>query len=267
MPEPSLIRPDWPAPSRVRAASTLRRGGVSRGAFRSLNLGARAGDDPAAVSANRRLLRRALALPAEPSWLRQAHGNCAVRLLPAGVELAAMNQGRAVAAPGDGAPEADAAWTDRPGVVCAVLTADCLPVLVCDRKGTRIAAVHCGWRGLAAGILESAIGAMGVPGDGVMAWLGPAIGPGHFEVGPEVREALRRDARAPGAAFRPSARDGHWYCDLYAVARHQLAGLGVLEVHGGGLCTHSDPARFYSHRRDGRTGRMATLIWMVSEGD
>ena len=244
MSAPRWIEPDWPAPPEVRALSTTRAGGVSAGPFSALNLAAHVGDDPAAVAANRARLRAAAGLPAEPAWLRQVHGARVVRL----------------PAEGGAAPEADGAWTDRPGVVCAVLTADCLPVLLCDRCGTRVAALHAGWRGLAAGVLEAGVAALGADPGALLAWLGPAIGPAGFVVGPEVVEAL---GGKPGAApWAEPAPGGRWRVDLWAVARERLERAGVAEVYGGGLCTWSDAGRFYSYRRDGRTGRMATLVWL-----
>lgn len=240
----SWIVPDWPAPPPVRALSTLRGGGVSRGVYAGLNLGDHVGDDAQAVADNRAALARAAGLPAAPCWLRQVHG---VRAVDA-----------AHWRPGE---EADACHAAAPGQVCAVLTADCLPVLLCDRDGGRVAAVHAGWRGLLAGVIESAVRAMGVPGARLIAWLGPAIGPESFEVGGEVRASFLE--ASPGAAgmFRPG-RDDRWMADLYGLARLRLRAAGVVAVHGGGWCTLRDPARFYSYRRDGATGRMATLIWL-----
>lgn len=239
------IEPDWPAPPRVRALSTTRRGGVSTGVYADWNLGDHVGDDPAAVARNRALLRERLGLPAEPRWLRQVHG-CAV------------------AAAGDSTPgcEADAVVAFSPGEVCAVLTADCLPVLLCDRAGTRVGAVHAGWRGLAEGVVESAVAALAATPREILCWLGPAIGPNAFEVGPGVR-ARFLEVMGPGAArgFRPGAPD-RWFADLSLLARLRLAALGVTAVFGGDVCTHSDPARFFSFRRDGTTGRMATLVWI-----
>jgi len=241
---PGWIVPDWPAPPRVAALATTRQGGVSAPPCHTFNLAAHVGDDPAAVAENRARLRAVAVLPTEPVWLRQVHGARIVRL-PAGVAT----------------PEADGSWTDRPGVVCAVLTADCVPVLLCDRAGTRVAAVHAGWRGLAAGVLEAAVAALGGRAAGLIAWLGPAIGPAGFEVGPEVVRALGgSEAATPAWAWR--AEGGRWRVDLWAVARARLAAAGVVHVSGGGLCTWSDPARFYSYRRDGSTGRMATLVWL-----
>ncbi|NIP72865.1 MAG: peptidoglycan editing factor PgeF [Gammaproteobacteria bacterium] len=246
-PQPPLLEtivPDWPAPPPVRACSTTRRGGFSDLPYQALNLADHVGDDPAAVAANRRRLGQVLALPAEPCWLRQVHGT------------------RVVAASATGpVAEADGAFTDRHGVVCAVLTADCLPVLLCTTAGDWVAAAHAGWRGLAHGVLEAAMDAAPVAGDGLLAWLGPAIGPQSFEVGDEVRQAfLARDSRG-AEAFVPGA-GGRWIADLYRLARQRLAARGVHAVFGGGLCTFRDAGRFFSFRRDGRTGRMASLIWL-----
>jgi len=246
------LRADWPAPPRVRALCTTRGlaegWGSSGGAYARLNLGTGVGDEAAAVAANRARLRRALGLPLEPAWLRQVHG---ARVVPA--------------RPGGG-QEADGSWTARPGLACAVLMADCLPVLLCDRVGTRVAAVHAGWRGLAAGVLEAAVAALGLPGRELLAWLGPAIGPDAFEVGPEVRAAfLGRDPGAE-ACFRPhpeGSRGDRWLADLPGLARRRLTVLGVTQVYGGRWCTWSEPERFYSHRRGGgRAGRQAALVWL-----
>lgn len=240
------LTPDWPAPPSVRAVSTTRRHGVSAPPFDTLNLGPSTDDDPAAVARNHQALRAATGMPAAPCWLRQVHGT---RVVAAHEHT-------------DEPPEADAVWTDRPGRPCGVLTADCLPVLLCDRDGTRVAAAHAGWRGLAAGVLEAAVAAMGADGHRVLAWLGPAIGPGAFEVGEEVRDAFTATDPGAVAAFRPG-RPGHWYADLHGLAGRRLHALGVTAIHGGGLCTHSDPARFFSYRRDGATGRMGSVIWLA----
>lgn len=239
------LRPDWPAPEHVRALVTTRKGGVSRGAYASLNLGAHVGDDPAAVAENRRRLVEAATLPAEPTWLSQVHGLGVAKL-------------SADSRPGI---EADAAMTDVPEVVCAVLTADCLPVLFCDRSGTRVAAAHAGWRGLAGGVLEATVAAMDTPPEDLHAWLGPAIGPAAFEVGDEVREAFVTRHPVTDTAFVPSPA-GRWLADLYTLARLRLAACGVHSVHGGGECTVTDAQRFYSYRRDGDTGRMASMVWL-----
>lgn len=243
-----LIRPDWPAPPAVHAVATTRTGGSSRGAYASLNLGDHVSDGRAAVLSNRARLRAELELPGEPLWLQQVHGIEVVNVATAGSR-----------------PTADAAYADSPGLVCAVLTADCLPVLLCDRAGTRVAAVHAGWRGLAAGVLEASVAALvasGVAAGDLLAWLGPAIGPQAYEVGAEVRNAFLAADPEADAAFR-SGRPGHWLLDLYAAARARLARAGVTAVWGGNCCTFSDPQHFYSHRRDARTGRQASLIWLA----
>ena len=241
--EPEWITPAWPAPPRVHALTTTRTGGFSAAPYDGFNLGDHVGDSAEAVAANRRLLRERLALPVEPLWLRQVHG-CAV-----------ATDGQAAS------PCADAAVTDRPGVVCAVLSADCLPLFLCDRAGSRVGIVHAGWRGLADGVIESALDAMGVAGEELLCWLGPAIGPSAFEVGEEVREAFLRRDMAAETAFRPSA-NGRWLADLYRLARQRLETRGVSAVGGGGHCTFTERERFFSYRRDGASGRMASLIWM-----
>ncbi len=236
------IKPDWPAPAKVHALVTTRAGGVSLPPYDSLNLGDHVGDEPAAVAENRRRLRALL--PAEPAWLKQVHGT-----------TVALADGLAQPV------EADAAAAFESGTVCAVLTADCLPVLFCDRRGSRVAAAHAGWRGLAAGVLEASVAALDCEPAEILAWLGPAIGPQAFEVGEEVREAFVRDLPAATAAFLPG-QPGKWLADIYQLARLRLARAGVSQVYGGGLCTHADAERFYSYRRDKATGRMATLIWL-----
>ncbi|MFZ5842696.1 MAG: peptidoglycan editing factor PgeF [Pseudomonadota bacterium] len=238
-----VLRPDWPAPAHVHAASTMRTGGVSEGAYRGLNLRLNIGDAAANVRRNQALLRTALALPNDPVWLQQVHG-------VAVVELPAK----------EAAPVADASFSTAAEQVCAVQTADCLPVLFCDRAGRWVAAAHAGWRGLCAGVLEATIKTFaGAPGE-ILAWLGPAIGPTAFEVGPEVRDAFcRHEARAL-EAFRPGEGD-RLFADLYLLARQRLQAAGVRDIYGGGLCTYSDPVRFFSYRRDRDTGRQASLIW------
>ncbi len=242
-----VITPDWPVPPDVRAVFTLRQGGVSRPPFDTLNLGLHTGDAPEAVQENRGRVRRLLQLPAEPSWLDQVHGAEAVSLEGGG--------------PGE-PPRADATVTRARGRVCAIQVADCMPVLFAARDGTAVAAAHAGWRGLAAGVLSATVRALAVAPSELLAWLGPAIGPLHFEVGGEVRTALLDVDGGAGPVFTPNAR-GRWQCDLYAVARRQLAALGVHEVYGGGWCTYADRARFFSYRRDGRCGRMAALAWIA----
>jgi polyphenol oxidase len=236
------IVPDWPVPGRVKALVTTRNGGLSAGPYASLNLGLRVNDDAAIVERNRALLRGHL--PAEPRWLQQVHGN------------------RVVDAAGVQQPvEADAATSRAADTVCAIMVADCLPVLLADRTGTVVGAAHAGWRGLASGVIENTVQAMAVAPSNLVAWLGPAIGPAAFEVGADVRDAFV--ARDPGAASAfVDHRPGKWFADLFALARRRLHATGVADVHGGGLCTASDPRRFYSHRRDRITGRMAALIWL-----
>jgi YfiH family protein len=249
-----LIVPDWPAPPRVRAASTTRAGGASRGVYAGLNLADHVGDRSEHVLDNRSLLRSRLGLPGEPLWLQQVHGTRV--LSDPTVSSVKIAVGRA--------PEADGACTRAPGVVCAVMTADCLPVLLCDRQGTRVAALHAGWRGLAAGILEGGIAAMGGVAGEILVWIGPGIGADAFEVGSEVRARFVDDDPDAALAFRPSGSGRHW-ADLVALARHRLSRLGVTEIHGGGYCTFSDPTRFFSYRRDGVTGRMASMIWLDAD--
>ena len=240
----AILRAAWPAVARVHAFTTLRHGaGVSQPPFDRFNLGTRCGDDAEAVARNRRELAERFALPGPPRWLRQVHGT-AVAVEPGGDE-----------------PEADAAVTRTPGTVLAILTADCLPVVLAAADGSEVAAAHAGWRGLAAGVLEATLGAMRTPPARVQAWLGPAAGPQAYEVGAEVFDAfVARDPRAEAAFV--ATRPGHWRVDLYALARMRLAAAGVTAIAGGDRCTISEPSAFYSHRRDQRTGRMATLAWI-----
>lgn len=248
MTAPAWIDADWPAPPGVRGLTTLRGGdGVSRPPFDRLNLGLRCGDDPRHAAQNRALLSQWLALPSPPHWLQQVHGTGVVRF-----DSPPASQDE---------PVADAAVTATPGVVLAILTADCLPVLLAARDGGEIAAAHAGWRGLAAGMLEATVAAMHTPPGQLVAWLGPAAGPEAYEIGAEVREAFVQSDAHAAAAF-VATRPGHWRMDLFALARRRLAACGVTDVHGGRHCTLSDPARFFSHRRDGRSGRMATLAWI-----
>lgn len=240
---------DWPAPPGIVALTTTRPGGLSAAPYDSLNLAAHVGDRPEKVAANRAQLQSALGLADPVAWLDQVHGVGVVRAGPDAAGVAA-----------------DAAWTDATGTACAVLTADCLPVFLCSFDGSCVAAAHAGWRGLAGGVLEAVISAMPVPGDQLLAWLGPAIGPAAFEVGAEVLSAFADPAPADKDSvrrcFSPSpGRQGHYLADLYALARLRLAGAGVSRVYGGGACTFSDPERFYSFRRDGETGRMGSVIF------
>ncbi len=238
------VVPDWPAPPRVRAVSTTRLGGVSTGPYVGLNLGDHVGDAPAAVAANRAALVRRLGLAGQPAWLRQVHGTAVV-------------DAHRVGSPA----EADASLAQEPGAVCAVLSADCLPVLFCDRAGGSVAAAHAGWRGLAAGVLEATVDAFDAPACELMAWLGPAIGPRRFEVGAELRALFLDQDPANVEAFAP-ASGGRWLADLYRLAENRLRLKGVTAIYGGGLCTYSDAQRFYSYRRERVTGRMASLIWL-----
>ncbi len=247
--KPRFIEPQWPAPANVLALSTTRRGGRSAAPCDSFNLAHHVGDCSAAVAENRQLLANALPHGVNLSWLTQVHGTAVVE----------VGQGGQY-------PVADAQWSRRPGSACAVLTADCLPVLFCAVSGDVVAAAHAGWRGLLAGVLESTVTAMHTSADQVLAWLGPAIGPTVFEVGSEVREAFLAAANpatecAIAACFAPNpGRPGHYFADLYALARVHLGALGITRIFGGGLCTYSDSESFYSFRRDGQTGRMASLI-------
>ncbi len=233
--------PHWPAPANVRAWVTTCDQRPDNGPFGSFNLALHVGDQSEAVLENRR--RLAARLGCEPAWLNQVHG---IEVAPADPSTVA---------------DADASWSDRSGVACAVLTADCLPLLFCDRAGTRVAAAHAGWRGLAAGVIEASLDALALPAEQVLVWLGPAIGPQVFEVGAEVREAFCVEQAQASQAFLPSQRPGHYLADIYALARLRLARAGVQAVYGGGFCTVSD-TRFYSFRRQAQTGRFASLVWL-----
>jgi polyphenol oxidase len=259
------VEPNWPAPGGVRALSTLRNGGVSAAPYASLNLGQHVGDSPHTVAENRRILAAAAKLPAEPVWLKQVHG-INVADLDAGALDAPADRGDQDGGTGAGggtgpSGPADAAFTRRRGRVCAILTADCLPLLLAADTGDLVAAAHAGWRGLAAGVIEATVQALQVSPERLMAWLGPAIGPRHFEVGAEVREALLAGDSEAEAAFAPNAR-GRFLADLAQLAQRRLAAVGVSRVYGGGECTYADAGRFFSHRRDGVTGRQASLIWL-----
>ena len=235
--------PDWPAPPRVRAWVTERAAGASSGSYAALNLATHVGDSPERVAENRAILSAGLPLPSEPVWLEQVHGATVLDL------------------DRDAVGAADGAVTSRAGVVCAVLTADCLPVIFATRDGRRVGVAHAGWRGLLNGVLPAAVRALRAPPAEIVAWLGPAIGRASYEVGADVRDAyLARDA-ASSAAFVPNAR-GRWQADLYALARASLAGAGVTDVHGGAFCTYREAGRFFSHRREAPCGRFATLAWL-----
>ena len=267
------IAPRWLAGPAVCVLSTTRAGGVSVGRFAAgqgagggLNLATHVGDEPEAVALNRAVLRRHV--PGPPVWLEQVHGISVFEADMSGVAASPTDADAGRSSPGLAPPVADAAVTSRPGQVLAVLTADCLPVVLADAHAAAVGVAHAGWRGLAAGVLEATVSALRArarEGSAVTAWLGPAIGPAAFEVGADVRQAFcDRDPRSR-SAFRPGHAAGKWWCDLYALARMRLADAGVVDVHGGGYCTVNDAARFYSYRRDGVTGRMATLAWL--DGD
>ncbi len=233
--------PDWPAPANIHAATTLRRGGVSQGSYSSLNPAPHVGDDTDQVRQNRRIIREMLALPAEPVWLDQIHSNRAVKALK-------------TASP----QQADASYTNESGVVCAVMTADCLPLLICSMDGTQVAAIHAGWRGLLAGVISNTV--IAIQQQNLLVWLGPAIGPDRFEVGTDVRNAFLEKSVEFNSAFKKQS-NGKWLADIYQLARTELVALGIAKVYGGTYCTVTEHERFYSYRRDTQTGRMATLIW------
>ena len=235
------LKPDWPVPANVHAAATFRTGGFSQNFYASFNLAQHVGDEPAAVAKNRLLLREALDLPSEPAWLSQIHSSIAVEAFP-GMPLI----------------EADASYSAHPGIVCVVMTADCLPVLLCSSDGMEIAAIHAGWRGLLAGIIDNTVFAMQTRK--LYAWFGPAIGPGCFEVGGEVRSAFVARSQDFESCFIQCS-ENKWLADIYQLARFNLAQLGITQTYGGGFCTFTDQEKFYSYRRDKNTGRMATLIW------
>ena len=237
----TFLIPDWPAPAGIRACVTTRAGGVSLAPFDSLNLGDHVDDDPLAVAANRQRLTHIFDV--QPAWLSQVHG---VVVVPASPEKVL---------------EADASWTSTPGIACTVMTADCLPALFCTRAGTRVAAAHAGWRGLAAGVLEATARSLNVEPQEVLVWLGPAIGPKAFEVGSEVRDVFIEDMPHAETAFLPSVNPGRFMADIYELARLRLARCGITTVYGGGFCTVTDP-RFFSYRRSPRTGRFASLVWI-----
>ncbi|MDP2902180.1 MAG: peptidoglycan editing factor PgeF [Methylovulum sp.] len=247
------ITPDWPAPAIVHAATTLRTGGVSVGVFNSLNAALHVGDNAEFVRQNRAIIKGMLDLPEEPAWLEQIHGNQVVD-----------------AARRDLLQQADASYTNEPGIVCAVMTADCLPLLVCASDGSQVAAIHAGWKGLLAGVICNTLAAMQIPpsppfckggaGGDLLVWLGPAIGSSCFEVGDDVRDVFLQKSTAFSTAFK-SQGSGKWLADIYQLARIDLAAMGITEIYGGTFCTFTEEDRFYSYRRDKETGRMATLIW------
>ena len=283
-----IIRPDWGVPDRVRVLSTTRMGGVSEPPYDSLNLGLHVGDEPVRVRENRRRLVERLSLPSPPLWLAQVHGTRVVAVdeprsadaiasdplvspgassgdpAPGRIGVAGRDLFEATTVEPSAPCEADGAWTGRGGVVLAVLTADCLPVVIADATGARVLVAHAGWRGLAGGVLDSALAAFPA-GAALHAWLGPAIGPGAFEVGEDVREAFVGRDTAHAGAFVPTGMPGKYLADLYALARGELRRErgDAVRISGGERCTFSEPAHFHSHRRDGaRSGRMATLAWL-----
>ncbi|WP_028115975.1 peptidoglycan editing factor PgeF [Ferrimonas senticii] len=241
------LRPDWPAPSNVLALSTTRFGGRSIAAFRGLNLGDHVGDHPELVAANRAIVQQRLPADAQIQWLSQVHGTTVLNL--------PLSEAAA-------APEADASYSNQPQQFCAVMTADCLPLLLCDVAGREVAAVHAGWRGLCDGIIEQAVTGFSADANQLLAWLGPAIGPSCFEVGAEVRQAFIDKQAAAASAFTRQ-HNGKYLADIYALARRRLQAIGVSQIYGGDLCTVSDPSRFYSYRRSGTTGRQASLIGLL----
>lgn len=239
------LTPDWPAPANIHALTTLRKGGISTGEYDSLNLATHVGDDVESVYENRRRIKDWLVLPAEPVWLEQTHSIIAID-----------------AAQSTSLQQADASYTDQADIVCAVMTADCLPLLICSTDGQKIAAIHAGWKGLLAGIISNTLAALKTTN--VLVWLGPAIGAASFEVGAEVREAFVEKFPPFAAGFKQIS-EHKYLADIYQLARIELAERGVQAVYGGGLCTYTDKERFYSYRRDAKTGRMATLIWRTSQ--
>lgn len=241
----NYLEPDWPAAKTVHAVTTARHGGVSQAPYASFNLADHVGDSPASVRHNRALLDQQLELPSSPHWLDQVHGSVVVE---AGLSA--------------GSVSADAAYATKTGIVCAVLTADCLPVLFCDVAGQCVAAAHAGWRGLATGVLEATVSAMPVAPTRLLAWMGPAIGAGAFEVGEEVRQVFLRHNTQADACFVPVS-EGKWRADIYGLAQLRLQAMGVRQIFGGGFCTFEDDQRFFSYRREGVTGRMASLIWLT----
>jgi len=244
----SFFAPDWPAPNKVQALQSTRQGGVSRAAWASLNFAFHVGDDRLSVGSNRQRLQTHL--PTEVQWLQQVHGSRIVELPDTSTE----------------SPKADASFTSQRNVVCAVQTADCLPLLICDRAATVVAAVHAGWRGLSAGVIESTLARLAIPANELLVWLGPAIGQQAFEVGEDVYTAFVDADSETGAAFvRHQHKAEKWLCDVYALARRKLECFGVTFIYGGGECTFSDIRRYYSFRRDGVTGRMASLIWLAPD--
>lgn len=240
----SFIVPRWPAPGNIVAGVTTRKNGMSLGGYRSFNLADHVEDDAAHVAQNRQQLKNLLSLPSEPCWLTQVHGIKAVLL------------------PEESERTADASLTRTPNTVCVAMTADCLPLLICNKQGTEVAAVHAGWKGLALGVVEATIAKIESKPQELLVWLGPAISQRHFEVGAEVVAAFVTQNAEHQQAFSASKKEGLYQADLYQIARQKLAALGVINVYGGDFCTYAEEDLFYSYRRDqGLTGRMASLIY------
>lgn len=241
----NYLKPDWPAPPSIKAFTTTRKFGHSKAPYDKFNLADHVEDDPEAVKKNRQQLREELALPTQPLWIHQVHGTKVISLDEVH----------------DSSPEADAVITQSPHRVCAVLTADCLPILLCNSEGNEVGAIHAGWKGLLAGVIDSTLEALNTPNEQLMVWLGPAIGPDAFEVDAEIRDAYMKRNLNNQSAFKE--KEGHWHGDIYQLAKINLLQLGVHQVYGGNFCTYTDEQRFYSFRRSkGVTGRMASIIWI-----
>lgn len=240
----NCLIPDWPAPANVKTLQTTRHGGVSVAPYDSMNIGLHVGDVPHAVARNRQLLSSLL--PSEPVWLEQVHGTAVASADAAGCRVLA-----------------DACIARKPGSVCVVMTADCLPLLLCDVDGTVVGAAHAGWKGLAAGVIEATVQAMGIAPQKLLVWLGPAIGQLAFEVGEDVRAAfLAHDPQAAAAFVAHKTIPGKYHADLYRLARQRLRALGIGHIYGGDFCTYHQHSQFFSYRRDGATGRMGSFIWL-----
>lgn len=240
-----FIQPKWPAPTKIKAYTTLRTGGVSQSPYDEFNLAEHVSDTPEHVRTNREILKKNLKLPSDPIWIQQTHSTIVVEATPENINKVA-----------------DASYTDKSNRICTILTADCLPILVCNRKGTHVAAIHAGWRGLANGIIETTLDTLHLPNEELLVWLGPAISAANYEVGHEVRDHFIAEQPEARDAFSPSANQ-RWLANLYALARLRLLKLGATAIYGGDYCTFTDPKRFFSYRRDGQnTGRMASLIWI-----
>jgi len=241
------IQPNWPAPKNVASISTTRHGGISKGIYSNFNLGAHVDDDELCVKRNRQILREQLGIKHEPNWIDQQHGTNIVQLTTSN----------------NATYQADATYTTEQDKVCVALTADCLPVLFSDQEGSCVAVAHAGWRGLLKGVLESTLSALPAPNNQILCWLGPAIGPKKFEVGEDLKDLFVSKDQIHGVAFKPSST-GKCLADIYQLAKNILINCGVENIYGGGCCTYSETDRFYSYRRDGNTGRMATMIWIKS---